>query len=233
MVYCFDIDGTICSEREDNRFDYAEVNEDVVAEINNLYSAGHKIIIFTSRNLHGKHKALTKRQLRTWGVRYHELIYGQKPHYDLFVDSKGLNSFTWRKDLIDSKKTVGFVASCFDLLHCGHCLMLEDAKRHCDYLVAALQSDPTVRKGKNKPIQSLEERKKILSSIKYVDEIYVYDTEDDLRTLLKKVMPDVRILGSDYINKEYTGKGIAKSVYYHRRNHNFSTSELRERVKNA
>jgi len=234
MVYCFDIDGTICSERGDNRFDLAQPNEEVVSEINRLYGLGHKIIIFTSRHLHGKHKTLTKRQLKNWQVKYHELIYDKKPHYDLFVDSKSLNSFSWREELRGVKKKVGFIASCFDLLHCGHCLMLEDAKRHCDHLVVALQTDPTIdRPEKNKPIQSLAERRRVLGSIRYVDEIHIYDTEDSLRTLLKKIMPDVRILGSDYVGKEYTGQGLAHSVHYHRRNHNFSTSELRERIKNA
>ena len=125
------------------------------------------------------------------------------------------------------------MASCFDLLHAGHCLMLEDAKRQCDHLIAALQTDPTIdRPEKNKPVQSLQERTLQLKAVKYVDEIKSYETEDDLEILLKKIMPDVRILGSDWEGKEYTGSGIAHSVYFHPRNHDFSTSELKERIKN-
>jgi len=232
MVYCFDIDGTICSEALGKHVSAATVNEEVVAEINRLYGCKHRIIIFTNR--HEDSKELTTRQLRSWGVKHHELIYGKKPRYDLFIDSKAINSFSWRKELKSKQKKVGFVASTFDLLHAGHCTLLEDAKKHCDHLVAALQTDPTIdRPEKNKPIQSLSERRKVLGSIKYVDEIHIYDTEDDLEILLREILPDVRILGSDYIDKEYTGEGIAGSVYFHPRAHGFSTSELRERIKNA
>ena len=112
--------------------------------------------------------------------------------------------------------------------------MLQDARRVCDHLVAALQSDPSLdRPEKNKPIQSLREREIQLHSIKYVDEIHVYNTELDLEILLKKIKPDIRILGSDYIDKEFTGKGTTNSVHYHNRDHGWSTSELRERIKNA
>ena len=129
------------------------------------------------------------------------------------------------------QRLVGFVASCFDLMHAGHCLMLEDAKRHCDYLIVGLQSDPTLdRPEKNKPVMTLEERNIIIRSNKYVDEIHVYDTEEDLDTLLKLLRPDVRILGSDYADKNATGQKYSRAVYYHNRSHNWSTSELRHRV---
>ena len=127
----------------------------------------------------------------------------------------------------------GFVASCFDLLHAGHCLMLQDAKEQCDYLVAALQVDPSVdRPEKNKPVQSLEERLIQLESIKYVDEIQLYNGEEDLRQLLHEIRPNVRILGSDYIGKVATGQEFSDKVYYHKRDHNWSTSELRLRISN-
>jgi glycerol-3-phosphate cytidylyltransferase len=127
----------------------------------------------------------------------------------------------------------GFVASCFDLLHAGHCLMLKDAKEQCDYLVAALQADPSAdRPDKNKPVQSLEERLIQLESIKYVDEIQLYDREEDLRQLLHEIRPNVRILGSDYIGRVATGQEYSDEVYYHKRDHNWSTSELRNRIKN-
>ena len=100
-------------------------------------------------------------------------------------------------------RKVGFVASCFDFLHAGHCLMLKDAKEQCDYLIAALHVDPsTERNYKNKPIQSLEERRIQLESIKYVDQIELYETEEDLLFILNKIKPNIRILGSDYKNKD-------------------------------
>ena len=127
----------------------------------------------------------------------------------------------------------GFVASCFDLLHAGHCLMLKDAKKQCDYLIAALQVDPSAdRPEKNKPILSLEERYIQLESIKYIDEIHIYKTESDLKQLLHEIRPNIRILGSDYRGKVATGQEFSDKVYYHERNHNWSTSELRLRISN-
>ena len=129
----------------------------------------------------------------------------------------------------------GFVASCFDMLHAGHCLMLKDASSQCDHLVVALQTDPTIdRPEKNKPIQSFPERMIQLESIAYIDEIVIYNTEEELVEWLNVVQPDVRILGSDYKDKfYYTGKDLEIEVYYHDRNHNWSTSGLRERVEAA
>ena len=127
---------------------------------------------------------------------------------------------------------VGLVASCFDLLHAGHCLMLKDAKEQCDYLVAALQTDPTVDRAntKNKPLLSLEERRILLESNKYVDEILEYSTEEELEKILEKLLPDVRILGSDYKGKVATGTLYSKEVYYHDRNHDYSTTNIRKRL---
>jgi len=130
---------------------------------------------------------------------------------------------------MDSNKIIGFTCSCFDLLHGGHILMLKDAKNQCDYLIVGLQTDPTLdRPEKNKPIQSLEERKIQLEAVKYIDEIAIYNSEKDLYKLLKKIKPDVRILGNDYKNKEFTGVDLNIKIYYHSRNHNFSTSNLRK-----
>jgi glycerol-3-phosphate cytidylyltransferase len=132
------------------------------------------------------------------------------------------------------KKKVGFVASCFDLLHSGHMLMLEDAKKHCDYLIVALQTDPTIdRPEKNKPIQSLKERKIQISSIKYVDKVIVYSTEKELYDLLVEIKPDIRILGDDYIGKKFTGSDLDIDVFFSDRSHGYSTTNLRERIYNA
>tara|TARA_R110000737_G_scaffold328930_1_gene343787 strand:- start:307 stop:717 length:411 start_codon:yes stop_codon:yes gene_type:complete len=130
------------------------------------------------------------------------------------------------------KLKIGFTASCFDLLHAGHCLMLKDAREQCDWLVVALQSDPSIdRPEKNQPIQSLDERKIQLESLKYVDQIELYETEEDLVFLLNKIKPDVRILGTDYKNKDFTGQELNIEIFFHERNHPWSTSELRRRIK--
>lgn len=145
---------------------------------------------------------------------------------------------------LGDKKVIGFTASAFDLCHAGHMLMLKEAKEVCDYLIVALHDDPsdvsdlgyrlvTGNKPKNRPIMSLEERRIILEGIKYVDEIIIYRTETELYNLLQTLKFDVRILGSDWKGKEYTGWDLPHKAYFHERSHNFSTSELRERVHEA
>ena len=122
----------------------------------------------------------------------------------------------------------GFTCSCFDLLHAGHILMLKDSKEQCDYLIVGLQTDPTIdRPEKNKPIQSFEERKIQLEAVKYVDEIFIYETEEDLYKKLLEISPDVRILGSDYIDKPFTGDDLDIPIYFHDRKHNYSSTNLR------
>ena len=128
-------------------------------------------------------------------------------------------------------KKIGFTCSCFDLLHCGHCIMLEDCKNQCDILIIGLQTDPTIdRKEKNKPVQEFEEREIMIKSIKYVDDIIVYSTEAELLEILIELNPDVRIIGSDWRGKPYTGYQLSIPMYWHERNHNWSTSNLRKRV---
>ena len=122
----------------------------------------------------------------------------------------------------------GFTCSCFDLLHAGHILMLKDAKEQCDYLIVGLQTDPTIdRPEKNKPIQSFEERYIQLQAVKYIDEIFIYDTEEDLYKKILYFNPDVRILGSDYIDKPFTGDDLDIPIYFHDRKHNYSSTNLR------
>ena len=134
--------------------------------------------------------------------------------------------------MIENDKIIGFTCSCFDLLHAGHILMLKDAKKHCDYLIVGLQTDPTIDrpKEKNKPLQSLDERRIQLEAVKYIDEIIVYNKEEELYNLLKKIKPDIRILGSDYINKSFTGDDLGIKIYFHERKHNYSSSILRTKI---
>ena len=133
---------------------------------------------------------------------------------------------------------IGFTCSTFDLLHAGHVVMLEEAKRHCDYLIVGLQIDPTLdRDHKNAPIQSIVERQIQLSAIKYVDEIVVYTTEADLEDLLLTLPINIKVMGEEYKNKDFTGKQICKDrgikVIYNGRDHSFSSTSLRKRVYEA
>lgn len=122
----------------------------------------------------------------------------------------------------------GFTCSCFDLLHAGHILMLEEAKLQCDRLIVGLQTDPTLdRPTKNKPIQSVTERYIQLAAVKYVDEIIPYSTEQDLSNLLKALPIDIRIIGEDYRDKDFTGKELNIPLYYNKREHDWSSSALR------
>lgn len=130
---------------------------------------------------------------------------------------------------------LGITASTFDLLHSGHIMMLREAKSQCDWLICALQLDPSVdRAEKNKPVQTIVERFIQLQAVEYVDEIVVYETEQDLEDILEMYDLDVRILGDEYKDKDFTGREICKRrgirLHFNKRDHRFSTSGLRKRV---
>lgn len=130
---------------------------------------------------------------------------------------------------------VGITASTFDLFHAGHVKMLEDAKQQCEWLIVALQTDPTIdRAEKNKPVQSIVERYIQLSACKWVDEIIPYATEKDLEDILNSFKIDVRILGEEYKDKPFTGRQICQDrgikLYFNKRDHSFSSTELRQRI---
>ena len=143
------------------------------------------------------------------------------------------------KQLKQDGLKVGVVFSSFDLFHAGHVAMLSEAKNHCDYLIAALQTDPTIDRpdSKNPPIQTIVERQIQVSTNRNVDEVVVYQTEKDLEDLLLILPIDVRILGVEYKDKEFTGKDICLKrgieIVYNGRDHSFSSSSLRKRVAEA
>ena len=132
---------------------------------------------------------------------------------------------------------VGITFSTFDLLHAGHIAMLRDAKEQCDYLIVGLHSDPTIDRPdtKNKPVQSMFERYLQLKAVRYVDEVIPYETEQDLKDILKTLNINVRILGEEYRDRDFTGKDICKqrdiSLYFNKRDHRFSSTDLRNRIK--
>jgi glycerol-3-phosphate cytidylyltransferase len=129
---------------------------------------------------------------------------------------------------------IGFTCSTFDLFHAGHIMMLKEARTQCDYLIVGLQTDPTIdRPEKNKPVQGIFERYVQLQACKYVDEIVVYATEKELLDVLQSYPIDVRILGDEYASKSFTGDNLDMELYFNRREHSFSTTELRQRVVDA
>ena len=132
------------------------------------------------------------------------------------------------------KRTIGFTCGAFDLVHPGHMVMFEDAKHQCGYLIVGLQTDPSIDRPdvKNKPVQSIKERLEMLKAIRYIDEVIIYDTEDDLYELLGELKPDIRIIGTDWKTSKsgFTGDDLPIRIYWHQRSHDWSSSDLRERV---
>ena len=124
---------------------------------------------------------------------------------------------------------IGFVASSFDLLHAGHIMMLEEAKMNCDYLLVGFNINP---ENKN-PIQTADERYIQLSAVKYVDEIVEYESEGELLNILKSRSIQIRFLGDDYLNKSYTGEELKIPIHFISRDHGYSTTELKKRIKEA
>ena len=144
--------------------------------------------------------------------------------------------FNKAKQLKAGGKKIGITFSTFDLFHAGHIAMLSEAKNHCDYLIVGLQTDPTIDRpdSKNPPVQSILERQIQVSACRFVDEIVVYQTEKDLQDILLTLPIDVRILGVEYADKDFTGKNICFDrgieLVFNSRDHSFSSSNLRERV---
>ena len=147
--------------------------------------------------------------------------------------------FNHIKQLKQDGKKIGITFSTFDMLHAGHIAMLSEAKNHCDYLICGLQTDPTIDRPetKNRPIQSIVERQIQLAACRYVDEVVVYQTEQDLVDLLLILPLDIRVLGVEYQHKNFSGyeecgmRGI--ELVFNGRDHSFSSSSLRKRVAQA
>ena len=147
--------------------------------------------------------------------------------------------FNHIRKLKDDGKKIGITFSTFDMLHAGHIAMLAEAKNHCDYLICGIQTDPTIDRpdSKNPPVQSIVERQIQVSAVRYVDETVVYQTEKDLEDILLTLPIDVRILGVEYEQKDFTGRDIcydrAIELVFNQRDHSFSSSNLRKRVAQA
>lgn len=234
MIYCFDIDGTICSSVENSKYELAVPDTTVVNEINRLYDEGNVIKLMTARGCVSKidHTDITKHQLDKWGVKYHELLMHVKPHAHLFVDDKGIHIDEWKKQIPQVK---GIIAGAFDLIHPGYIRMFRDAKLHCNHLTVALHEDPSLeRSSKLSPVHTIQERIEILSSIKYINNIITYKLEDEYLNFLKSGKYNIRFLGTDYKTSPYTGSDILIDiVWLNRESHNYSTTRLKKMVYNS
>lgn len=135
---------------------------------------------------------------------------------------------------MDERTTIGFTAGTFDLCHAGHLLMFKEIRKQCDYLIVGLQSDPTIdRPEKHVPVETVEERLIRLQACKYIDRIIPYDTEADLYRILEREKIDVRFLGADWKDKKFTGYNLPINVVFNTRDHTYSSSNLRERIKRS
>jgi len=173
------------------------------------------------------HTELTKKQLNDWGYKYHELFpMFSKPTADIFIDDKGINAAVWAAQQPQVK---GIVAGAFDLIHPGYIKLFEECKRYCNHLTIALHEDPSMaRPHKLKPVHTLEERKEVLRSIRYIDDIVVYQAEDTFLSYLEDY--DIRFLGDDYADGSYTGKDIDIDIIFVDRTHGYSTTNLKRKI---
>lgn len=230
MRYCFDIDNTIC-DTIGNDYKNSKPKKDVITEINRLHSIGHYVIMMTAR---GKSSGIdwtefTQNQLKEWNLHYDELLMNVKPNADIFIDDKAMNSVDWIRQSITPMH--GVVAGAFDLIHPGYIRLLNFCKTKCDKLTVALHNNPNLQRNyKLKPILTIKERMEVLSSLKQVDSVVMYETENDLINLLNTYKFDVRFLGTEYKHSNtITGKDIIP-IIFHERDHDWSYTNLCKKI---
>lgn len=239
MIYCFDLDNTLCNTI-DKDYNNATPIHEMVDRVNYLYNNNHEIIVFTARGMgkfngdvnkvYNVYYKMTETQLRKWGIKYHKLILG-KPSFDLFIDDKNqkIDEF---KSSINPK--IGFIAGSFDIIHPGYIHMFRKIKNQCDYLIVGLHSDPSLeRSHKLKPILNIQERIDILSSLIFINEIIVYNDEEELLQILSKVKIDIRFLGEDYKNSKFTGSDLPIELHFIERDHGWSTTNFKKIISES
>ncbi len=239
-TYCFDLDKTICFQHIDKDYYNSYPDLEMIKKINFLYNQGHKIIIFTARGMSkfngnindvlNAYEDITEKQIKSWGLNFHKLIFG-KPSYDFIIDDKAILIDDFKKTNLPIK---GFVAGMFDIIHPGYIHMFDTIKNSCDYLVVGLHEDPRIeRSNKSAPVLSVEDRKKILESIRYVDEVITYSTEKDLYDILKNGEFNIRFLGEDYLNTNFTGCDLEIPIQYIDRSHGWSSTKYKNKLING
>lgn len=196
MKYVIDIDGTICFTPSDRDYTKAEPFPEAVCEINKLYQQGNKIILFTARGASsGKNwHDLTVKQVKDWGINFHELIDKGKPDGDIFIDDKGLNAIQWRQSL--KNKTIGVVSGYFNPLHSGHLEYINEAKKNCSFLIAIINSDIQVKLKASKKFLSETHREDIVKNLKSVDDTIISIDKD------KTQCQTLKLIRSYYINEK-------------------------------
>lgn len=229
MKYCFDIDESIFKTPLNNKKEY-QFNKSLpckimIEEMNKLHNEGNQIILrrFSSDEL----KKLTLYQLDKFECKYDELTFAKAIQSDYFVGNQYIKAKDWINDLRPQRK--GIIAGAFDIIHPGYIRMFKEAKQNCSHLTVALHQDPSLeRANKLRPVQTVKERMEILMSIRYVDNIEIYNLENEFLEMLKNY--DIRFLGEDYKDGGYTGKEYPIEIIWLNRKHNFSTTRLKKMI---
>ena len=228
-VYAFDLDGTLCHTPNGNEYAKSTPIKYRIIRVNQLHAAGHTIIIYTARGCKSgctpELRALTKQQLKDWGVSYATLVMGQKIFYDQLIDDKAISDIQWEKE--EGVGQPGIIAGSFELMHPGYIKQFNDVAAMMPHIIVALHEN----NGKRKQLMTVEERTEMLLSLRQVDKVIPYKTEKDLLELLKKNCPHVRILGNDYIGRDYTGMELGQAVHFVNRDHGWSTSKLINKLR--
>ena len=239
MIYCFDLDNTLCLTNG-NDYENSKPIKEMISKVNYLYDNGNIIKIFTARGMgslkgdvksvHEKYLYLTNTQIQKWGIKCHEIILG-KPSYDMIIDDKSCHINEFKKQ---TNPKIGIIAGMFDIIHPGYVEMFIECKKHCDKLIVLIHEDASIeRKEKMSPILSTNDRKNILESIKYIDEVIIYKTENDLLEILKNSNLSIRFLGDDYKNKKFTGDNLDLEIFWINRNHGWSSSKFKKLIKES
>lgn len=237
-TYCFDLDKTICFQDLEKDYKNSYPDVEMVKKINFLHEQGNKIILYTSRGMTkykenideitNNYKQLTETHLQHWGLKYDKLLFG-KPSYDFIIDDKSILIKDFKQKILPKR---GVIAGMFDIIHPGYIEMFETAKKHCDFLTVCLHENPKLeRDTKTEPILSVKERKYILNSIKYIDDIVEYKTESDFFDILKNGNFHIRFLGDDYQNKKFTGSELEIPIFFIDRNHGWSSTKFKKLIK--
>lgn len=239
-TYIFDLDNTLC-ETDGNDYYHAVPIKERIAQVNKLYTEGHKIIIHTARGMttcdghvgkvYAMHYYQTKNQLQDWGVSHDELVLG-KLSGDIWVDDRGINDadFFGNRDVTE---IIGGIAGAYDIIHPGVIEAFKEAKLQCSKLIVFLHIDPSIeRPRKLKPVLSVNDRISILKSIKYVDAVTTYETEAQLESLMAHLELDCIFVGEDYSNylDTITGAKLNIPIKVLSRKHGWSTTKLKDQI---
>ena len=236
MKYCFDIDDTLLSYYGD--YNKSTPIQHRIDRVNELYDRGHHIILMTARGQSsGKdYTDFTREQVKKFGIKHHELIMNKKPNADVFIDDKGLRVDQWDWDYRGFRDSCSvWVNGCFDVLHRGHIELLKFARgkaEGCEVIVG-VDSDERVRKakGKDRPVNTLEDRLVVLQSLSFVDRVFSFDTDDELVDLLKQHAPKYRVIGSDYKTKPIVGEDYSGEIVYYDLKSGYSSTCTIEKLK--